>query len=222
MSIKDIIAKVTKGETLTDAEKALLQSYDPEKEKNDAAAAARRKAEDERDAAKADADKLKKQVEDAKQSQMTEGQKRDAEFKKLQDQVSQLTKERDDNAAKVTATTRSQAIRDAAKAAGISLAPKTVSETLFFQMLEATLSGVDISDKAKLTQALDTFKGENPGIIAAPGKGSGVNTGDPTKRTGAKNPWAKDTINVTEQVTMYEKDPETARSLAAEAGVTLD
>ena len=229
MSIKEITAKVLKGEALTDAEKAFLQSYDPDKDKNDAAAAARRKAEEERDAAKAETDKLKKQAEDAKQaeeaakqSQMTEAQKRDAEFKKMQDQLAKLTKDRDDSASQAAAATRSQSIRDAAKAAGISLAPKTVSEKLFFQMLETTLSGVDVSDKTKLTEALDRFKGENPGIIAAPGKGSGVNPGDPFSRAGAKNPWAKDSINVTEQVAMYEKDPAAARSLAAEAGVKLD
>ena len=37
-----------------------------------------------------------------------------------------------------------------------------------------------------------------------------------------KNPWAKDTFNLSEQVTLLEKDPDKARALAAEAGVKLD
>lgn len=230
MTIKEISAKILKGEQLTDAEKAFLQAYDPDKDKNDAAAAARRRAEEERDAAKAEADKLKKQIDDAKQaeeaakqSQMTESQKRDAEFKKMQDQIAQLTKERDDNASKAAATQRSQSIRDAAKAAGIALAPKTVSEGLFYRMLETTLSGVDIANQTALTEALDKFKAENPGIITAPGNGSGVDTGKPSDGSKSKsNPWAKETFNLTEQVTLFEKSPDQARALAAEAGVKLD
>lgn len=229
MSIKDILAKIQKGESLTDAEQATLAAYDPEKEKNDAAAAARRRAEDERDAAKAEADRLNKLVddtkkaqEDAAKSQMTEAQRKDAEFKALQDQVAALTKERDVSKAAVSAAQRSQSIRDAAKAAGIALAPKTVSEGLFYGMLETTLSGVDISDKAKIDEALGKFKAENPGIIAAPGAGSGVNAGDPSLMKTPKNPWAKDSFNLTEQVTLCEKDPQGARALAAEAGVKLD
>ena len=230
MNIKDILAKLAKGEELTDAEKAFLKTYDPDKEKNDAAAAARRKAEEEAAALKAEnaelkkkADEAKKAEDEAKKSQMTADQKRDAEFAELKAKIEGLEKAKTDAEQKAAAVQRSQTIRDAAKAAGIALAPKTVSETLFYQMLEATLSGIDITNQEALTAALDKFKTENPGIIIAPGNGSGVNPGDPANSDkSGKNPWAKDTFNLSEQVTLLEKDPDKARALAAEAGVKLE
>jgi hypothetical protein len=228
MTIKEVLAKVRKGEALADDEKSILEAYDPDKAANDAAAAARRKAEDERDAAKQEAARLQKLAEDAqkaqdeaKRTQMTEAQKRDSDFKALQDSVAKLTKERDDSLAKAKATERSQTIRDAAKASGISLAPKTVSESLFFQMLEAQLSGVDTADHAKLTAAFEKFKSENPGIIAAPGRGSGVNPGNPSFTKSTKNPFAKDTLNLTAQCELVRDNPAEAQRLAAEAGVPL-
>jgi len=229
MTIKEIHAKLLKGESLTDAEKEFLKVYDPDKEKNDAAAAARRKAEEEAAAAKSETEKLKRQIEDAKKaeedakkSQMTEAQRRETEFAAMKQQLADLAKAKTEAETKAAATQRSQAIRDAAKAAGISLAPKTVSERLFFQMLENTLSGVDIADQTALAAALESFKSENPGIIAAPGSGSGVNPGNPSGAKSPKNPWSKDNFNLTEQVRLLQTEPDKARILASEAGVKLD
>lgn len=229
MSIKDILAKVAKGEALTDQEKSDLAAYDPDKAANDAAAAARRKAEQEATDAKAalkklqdEADAATKAAQDAAKANLTEAQRKDAEFKALQTQVSELTKSKTEAETKASALNRSQSIRDKAKAAGIGLAPKTVNEALFYQMLEATLSGVDVADEPALTAALEKFKTENPGVIAAPGSGSGVPTGSPSSLNGGKNPWGKDSFNVTEQVKMFQTDPAKAKQMANEAGVTLD
>lgn len=229
MTIKEVLAKVRKGEALTDEEKAILDAYDPDKAANDAAAAARRKAEQDADVAKAalkklqdEADAAKKATEDASKANQTEAQRRDAEFKAMQAQVAELTKSKTEAETRATALNRSQSIRDKAKAAGIGLAPKTVSETLFFQMLEATLTGIDVSDEATLTAALEKFKTENPGVIAAPGSGSGVPTGSPASLTGGKNPWVKGSENLTQQMEIYAKDPSAAKGLAAAAGVQLD
>lgn len=229
MTIKEVLAKVRKGEALTDEEKAILDAYDPDKAANDAAAAARRKAEQEASDAKAalkklqdDADAAKKAQDDANKANQTEAQRKDAEFKALQAQVAELTKSKTEAESKANALNRSQSIRDKAKAAGIGLAPKTVSEALFFQMLEATLTGVDVSDETALTAALEKFKTENPGVIAAPGSGSGVPTGSPASLTGGKNPWAKGSENLTEQMSIYAKDPVAAKGLAAAASVQLD
>lgn len=229
MSIKDILAKAAKGEALTDQEKSDLAAYDPDKASNDAAASARRKAEQDADAAKAalkklqdEADASKKAHDDASRAQMTEAQRKEAEFKALQAQVADLTKSKTEAEGKAAALNRSQSIRDKAKAVGIGLAPKTVSETLFYQMLEATLTGVDVSDNTAITAALEKFKTENPGVIAAPGTGSGVPTGSPSSLTGGKNPWGKDGFNVTEQVKLFQSDPAKAKQMASEAGVTLE
>ena len=229
MKLKDIIAKASKGEALTDEEKKFLESYDPEKAANDAAAAARRSAEKERDDAKKELDKLKddavaakKAAEEKDDASKTEAEKLADEIKKLSGKVESLTKAKADAEAKAAAVQRSQGIRDAAKAAGITLAPKMMSEQLFFQMLETHLSGIDIADNAALTAALDAFKADNPGIIAAPGGGTGRAGGNPPGGGGTpKNPWAKGSENITEQALLFQSNPDKARELAAEAGVTL-
>jgi multidrug efflux pump subunit AcrA (membrane-fusion protein) len=229
MTIKEVLAKVRKGEALTDEEKAILEAYDPEKAANDSAAGARRKAELDLEKAKADLAKIQKDLETAKAAldskdaeKLTETEKMTKELDNLKKQVTEITEAKAKAEAKAAATTRSQAIRDKAKAAGIALAPKTVSEGLFFQMLEATLSGVDVADEAAITAALDKFKAENPGVITAPGKGSGVDGGNPASSKTGKNPWAKDSFNLTEQVSLLQNEPDKARSLASEAGVKLD
>ena len=45
MNIKELLAKISKGEALTDEEKAFVAAYDPEKVVNSTAAAARKSAE---------------------------------------------------------------------------------------------------------------------------------------------------------------------------------
>jgi vacuolar-type H+-ATPase subunit I/STV1 len=112
MKIQEILAKIAKGEALTDDEKKFLAEYkEPEggegripKERLDQEIAKRKEAE----AAKAELDKkiaeLTEQVEQMKTSGMSEAEKAKAEAEKqlktLHDQVAKLTKERDDAAAK--------------------------------------------------------------------------------------------------------------------------
>lgn len=228
MKFADILAKLKKGEELTDPEKEFLKNYDLEKDKNDAAAAARRKAEEDAATAKAEVEKLKqkmaedaKKLEDAAAAKLTDAEKAAKELADLKKKLDQIEKAKVEADQKAAAIERSQKIRDAAKAAGITLAPKSVSESLFYQMLEATLANVDIANETAMTEALTKFKGENPGIISAQGAGSGVNGGNPTGAQTSKNPWAKESLNVTEQVKLFSQDPERARTLAAAAGVRL-
>jgi hypothetical protein len=188
MTIKETLAKIAKGEALTDEEKSSLAAYDPEKAVNDAAAAARRKAEEQAAAFKKQLDEFQSStaaqaaaMEEEKKAKMTEAQKREAFLADLQKKVEGLEKAKADAERQTKAIQRSQAIRDAAKAAGIALAPKTVSEKLFFQMLESTLDGVDVAQEEQLKAALEGFKAENAGVILAPGSGTG---GDPGKPAG--------------------------------------
>ena len=221
MKIADILAKVAKGEALTDPEKEFVKAFDPDKAADDAAAGARKKAEAERDAVRAELDALKRKADDDGKKGLSEIEKLTATVKELNGKVNDLTKAKAEAEARAAAVKRSQDIRDAAKAAGITLAPKTVSESLFFQMLEAQLSKVDITDKAALDAAMAAFKTDNPGIIAAPGGGTGGAGGEPGKGGTAKNPWAKDSFNVTEQIQLLQSNPDLARSMAAQHGVTI-
>lgn len=191
MDIKKILAKVAKGEELTEAEKTFLSTYDPEKATNDAAAAARRKAEEELkrvqtklDELTAESDAVKKKAEEEKKNGMTESEKLTAQLKALADKVAAAEAKTAAAEAKAAATLRSQTIRDAAKAAGIVIAPKTVNEKLFYKILENSLAEVDIANQEQLEAALDSFKAENPGIITAGGSGGSGGTGEPAGPVG--------------------------------------
>lgn len=52
-------------------------------------------------------------------------------------------------------------------------------------------------------------------------KGPGGQGGSPSVGTTGKNPWKRETWNVTEQMALIEEAPEKARALAAAAGVVL-
>lgn len=227
MNIKTILMKMAKGEDLTDAEKEFVQNYDPDKAANDAAAAARRKAEDKLnevqtklDKLQADADAAKAKADEEKQNGMTEMEKLTARVEKLTEQLEASEAKAKEAETKTAATLRSQTIRDKAKAAGINLAPKTVNEKLFYQLLESSLKDVDINDEAKLTESLNAFKSENAGIISAGGSGGAGNVGYPNSGgISSKNPWSKDSFNLTEQMKLESDNPDQAKAMKAEAGV---
>lgn len=95
MNVKELIAKVLRGDALTDAEKEHLTKYDP-----DAVAAAARKSEKERadrleaeaNAAKAEAARIKQEAESAGK---TEAQKIADAIKANEAKIAALEKERD-------------------------------------------------------------------------------------------------------------------------------
>lgn len=75
MDIKALLAKVAKGEVLTDDEKAELSGYDPDKVSNSAAAAARKKAEADLKAAKDRVAELEAEAADKSNEGKTELEK---------------------------------------------------------------------------------------------------------------------------------------------------
>lgn len=85
MNIKEILAKLAKGEALTDAEKAFVAEFDPDKTANSAAAAARKAAEKERDTLKAKLVELETALDEA-------GSAGKSEVDQLKAQVTKLTK----------------------------------------------------------------------------------------------------------------------------------
>lgn len=89
MDIKAMLAKVAKGETLTDEEKAALAGFDPDKAADSKAAAARKEAEKQRDALKAQLAELEGKLEEA-------GSAGKSEVEQLKAQVAKLTKAVDD------------------------------------------------------------------------------------------------------------------------------
>lgn len=62
---------------------------------------------------------------------------------------------------------------------------------------------------------------EGKAFVAAPANGGGGARGNGTPGGGAANPWAKDTLSLTEQGRIFRENPTLARTMAAEHGVTL-
>jgi len=220
MNIQEILAKVVKGETLTDEEKNFLGGYDPQKEIDTASAAARRKAEKEAKDALAKAEAAAAALKEL-QEKATDPTK-DNELAKLQKQVAKLEALNAAAEAKNKAHARLDAIRTAAKENGV-VAAEGVNGAVFERLLDLTIGDTDVADADALKTVLDQFKQENPAMIAASVKG-GLNTkGLPSggKASGV-NPWKEGSINLTEQMRLAKEHPEQAVALAAEAGVKLN
>jgi hypothetical protein len=92
LDIKAILGKVAKGEPLSYEDKAALADYDPDKDANTKAAAARRDALKERDALKTRLAEMEAQLEEASQGGKSEVEKAQAQLAKLAKQVDDLTK----------------------------------------------------------------------------------------------------------------------------------
>ena len=71
---------------------------------------------------------------------------------------------------------------------------------------------VGLSDRIKALQESKTYLFDEEKVD---------NTNIPSKGTTGKNPWKNDSFNLTEQGRLLRDDPAKARSLAAEAGITL-
>lgn len=109
MNLADIKKKIAAGENLTDAEKKFLTEYDEEKVKSDAAAAARRKAEEKAaqlEKEKTDLQEQMKQVQ-AKLDQQANAGKSDVE--KAQAQIESLSKQVSDLNGKLEDANKAQA-----------------------------------------------------------------------------------------------------------------
>lgn len=223
MNIKDILAKLNKGETLSDEEKGFLSKFDYDAELNAAAASARRKAEGERDAAKTELDKLKAEAaskakadEEAAKAKMTDEQKQAEKFKALEAKVAQLQKDREAEAAKAKALQRSQDIAGIREKAGIQFAAgidPAITGAAFAQAFDGL---DDLSDEAEVSARVKKFKESNSGLISAAGHGSGLG-GSPKVDLGGENPYSKATFNLTRQIELETKEPERAAALMAAA-----
>lgn len=220
MSIKDILAKVAKGETLTDEEKSALGAYDPQAEIDKASAAARRKAEKERDDFKAQAEKSAADLAVAIEAQ--KNPEKDTQLARLAKEVEKLTKKNAEAEAKLKATARMEAIRAAAKANG-AVSAEGISAETFDMLLDRAVGDVDVGDEDALKGALEAFKTANPAMIADLGRGGIGPKGRPAGGTsaGGANPWKEGSVNLTEQMRMIGANPTEAVRLASEAGVAL-
>ena len=181
MEIKDIIAKITAGKDLTKEEKDALAAYDPDRVKNDAAAAARKDAEakakaalDELQKLKDEAEKAKKANEDATKAKMTEAEQLKAEIAKLSTGFKSLqdAKEASDKALAAAARKASIAsIRDENKLRFID----GVDQALVNGAFSAAFDGLeDLADKAQVAERVKTFVERNKALVVDNSSGGGT------------------------------------------------
>lgn len=218
MNIQEIIAKMLDGTALTDEEKSFAKAFDLQKHTDTASAAARRKAEGERDTLKTQLAEIQAKLEEAEKGKG----KGETELAKLQKQVETLTKAKAESDAKIAAQARKEAIAAAATTAGIKMADG-VSAGAFEMLLNAAVGETDVNDAEAMKTVLETFKKDNPAMIADAGKGGVPKIGNPTNGgfSFAGNPWKKGAENLTAQMVLMRDNPAEAKRLAAAEGVQL-
>lgn len=222
MKLADIIAKVLKGESLSDDEKAFLTAYDEQKALDTAAASARKKAESERKAVEKSLEEANSKIADLTEKlEAGEAGKKahDTELGKLQRQVAKLMEQNAAAEAKLKANERMATIREAAKSAGITAA-KGVSAAALEKLIDLAVGETDVTDGDALKAVLDAFKAENPAMIAAEVKPGATVPGKPAQNsfTGTPNPWKAESFNLTKQIEIATQNPELAASMKVEAG----
>lgn len=181
MKLKDILAKIAKGEALTDAEKQFLAEHDPDKAVNDAAAAARRKAEEKAAALEKERDEMQKKI-DEMQGKLDAAQNAGkTDLEKAQNQITQLSKQFTELQTKLQATEqektamqRDQKLSDVRRKAGIQFV-----EGLDHGMLERSFAsafeGVEsLDDENVVKLKVDTWRAMNKAaILDSTGHGAG-------------------------------------------------
>lgn len=219
MNIQDIIKKFLDGGTLTDDERAFAGAFDLQAALDKASASARRKAESERDEKAKTIANLQAQLEELK----SKGGDSATELEKLRKSVDELTKAKAESDAKVAAQERKSAIAEAAKTHGIHIADG-VSQSAFEALLNLAVGETDVKDADAMKQVMETFKKDNPAMIADGGKAGVGGKGNPSGGGSSfvGNPWKKGAENLTEQMRLLKDNPTEAKRLAAAEGVTLE
>lgn len=198
MDIKTILAKVRKGEALTDEEKTALEAYDPDKVADSKAAAARKDAEKQRDTLKAQLEELQAKLDEA-------GNAGKSEVDKLKNQVEKLTKDIETHKAAVTkAEAEKRALVRGTKLDRILGGMKFVDGldvTLPRLALEKALADVkddDLDTEDTVKPILEAFRMKNKALLLDDSGGGGGTTpkggagsgntgsGDPMKMTPAE------------------------------------
>lgn len=219
MNIQDIIKKLLAGTALTDEEKDFASKFDLQGQLDKASAAARRKAEGERDA---NAQTIKELNAKISEFEKTKGEG-DTELGKLRKEVEKLTKAKAESDAKVAAQERREAIAAAAKANGITIA-EGVSANAFEQLLNIAVGETKLDDADAIKAVMENFKKENPAMIADVGHSGIGGKGKPSSGGGSfvGNPWKQGHENLTEQMRLMKENPAEAKRLAAAEGVNLE
>lgn len=185
MDIKEILAKVTKAEALTDEEKEFLAGYDPDKIVNSTAAAARKSAEAKLKDKESELQKLQSEIESLRAESEEKANANKPELEKLQRDMAKLTKSLADkeSAFEKLAKEKQQLIRNG-KISRIMSGLKFVDgldqdiARLGIEKCLAVISDDDLDSDDLVSPVLDKFKSANKAILADT---SGHGAGNPPK-----------------------------------------
>lgn len=210
--MKDIIAKLLQGQELSQEERAKLEGFDPDS----MAASARKKGEAERDEWKAKYDALAKESEEARAKQEALGKGKQTELQQLQERLAKLEQAKAEAEAEASKLRRSQRIEDILKASGIKFIDNVDPEFLRGAFARTFDEVDDLTDDTRVKELVGSFRAANKGLVLdTTGSGTGRQT-QPGSGSGAKNPWSKDSFNLTQQVALERENPaEAARMKAA-------
>lgn len=188
MKIKDLLKKIASEETLTDEEKAFVAEYDPQKDADSAAAAARKEADGKLTKLQTQLDGLNKlkadmeaKLKDKDNAGKTELEKAQSQIADLSKQITGLTDKFKSVEQKKAALIRKQQVNAIQRKAGIQFV-----EGLDHGMLEASFSrafdGLDELDNEDVVKVkVDTWKAMNKAAILDT---SGSGTGNPPHHGG--------------------------------------
>lgn len=211
MQMKDILAKIGKGETLSDDERAFVGGFDLQTQLDAAASSSRKRAEAAEKAAKEALAQLQAEFDDFKakndpSTKLTEIQKLTTRLEKLE----AAKKAAED---KLAASERTSLVRSLAKEAGIVAAKGVDSKTIDI-LVDNLMSGVDLEDGDAVKAAFDGFKASNAGLIAASTVGGAGQKGAPGGASfNGPNPFAKETFNLTGQMELRAANPALAKQM---------
>ena len=213
--MKNILAKIAKGETLTDAEKETVGKFDLQAEIDKAASGARKKAEAEAKTHKDALEALKSEFEEFKTQ--NDPAKKQTETEKLMKRIEKLEADKKAADARSAALERTARVRQLAKDAGINPAKGVDSKTIDL-LVDNLTRELDLDDEDAVKTAFDAFKTANAALIAAQTVGGAgqKGTGGAGAFTGP-NPFSKKTFNLTRQLELKVSDPAKYAELKAAA-----
>jgi hypothetical protein len=229
MNLRDILAKLKRGETLTDAEQAFLDSYDPQAILDTAAANARRKAEEKLKLATdatAEANQRAQDAQAALDAKNEEGKPENEKLTAENDRLKAQIVERDTQIVTLSkdkdGLTREAKLDSVLRQAGIVFVEKVDANAMsgLFKTLFGELSLEDLDDEAQVAAIVEKFTAANEAIIAdTSGNGSGDEPKDRITFQGSSitNPWSKETFNLTLQGQIQKEDPSLAEKLKKSA-----
>lgn len=185
MNIKEILAKVNKGETLTDEEKTFLAGYDPDKIVNSTAAAARKSAEAKLKDKELELQKVQSDIEALRAESEEKANANKPELEKLQRELAKMTKSlADKEAAFVKLTSEKQQMIRGGKINRILSGIKFVDgldpdiARLGIEKSLAEVNDDDLDSEDLVKPIMEKFKSANKAILADT---SGHGAGNPPK-----------------------------------------